>query len=131
MKSLSLFLLGVLLSFSGCTMRQSADSVAKQTANAQKEQAHSNDSDRDRAGFVGDSQAKQAETFALNRTEKAISIESAIDRKIIRDADLTIEVTSTTEAQQRVTSIAETLGGFVVTSEVKQRENADPAKRTV
>jgi hypothetical protein len=52
-----------------------------------------------------------------------------VDRKIIRNADITIEVDSTSEAQHRVTSIAEAHGGFVVTSESKQRQSADPAQR--
>ncbi|HKP82595.1 MAG TPA: DUF4349 domain-containing protein, partial [Pyrinomonadaceae bacterium] len=50
----------------------------------------------------------------------------AVDRKIVRNADITIEVDSTSEAQHRVTSIAEARGGFVVNSEAKQRESADP-----
>jgi hypothetical protein len=53
------------------------------------------------------------------------------DRKIIRNADLTIEVPSTIETQQLVSAIAESRGGFVVNSESKQRENVDPTKRTV
>ena len=53
----------------------------------------------------------------------------SIDRKIIRNADITIEVDSTSEAQHRVTSIAEARGGFVVTSEAKQRQSVDPAQR--
>ena len=54
-----------------------------------------------------------------------------VDRKIIRNADLTIEVASPTEAQHRIVSIAETHGGFVVTSEAKQRDGSDTAKRTL
>ena len=54
-----------------------------------------------------------------------------VERKIIRNADITIEVASTTDAQHRVTSIAESHGGFVVTSEAKQRESADPSQRSV
>lgn len=42
-----------------------------------------------------------------------------------------MEVPSTTEAHHRVASIAESHGGFVVTSESKQRENVDPSKRTL
>ena len=53
------------------------------------------------------------------------------DRKIIRNADITIEVPSTPDAQHRVTSIAEAHGGFVVTSESKQRENIDPSQRAL
>lgn len=55
----------------------------------------------------------------------------AVDRKIIRNANLTMEVHSTTDTQHRITSIAESHGGFVVTSESKQREAAEPAHRTL
>jgi len=67
---------------------------------------------------------------SLNEADKAESTLEAADRKIIRNADITIEVPSTTDAQHRVTSIAEAHGGFVVTSEAKQRESNDPAQRT-
>ena len=50
----------------------------------------------------------------------------AMDRKIIRDADLTLEVGApAAEVQRKITSIAESLGGFVVTSESKQRQIGD------
>ena len=68
---------------------------------------------------------------SLNDATKAELTTEAADRRIIRNADITMEVESTTDAQQRVASIAESHGGFVVTSEAKQRENMDPAKRTV
>jgi uncharacterized protein DUF4349 len=68
---------------------------------------------------------------SMNQVDTAASAAEAADRKIIRNANLTMEVDSTTDAQHRVTSIAESHGGFVVTSEAKQRENPDPAKRTL
>ena len=68
---------------------------------------------------------------SLNEVDKAESTAEAADRKIIRNADITIEVPSTTDAQHRVTSIAEAHGGFVVTSEAKQRESNDPEQRTL
>jgi hypothetical protein len=68
---------------------------------------------------------------SLTEVDKTQLVNEAVDRKIIRNADLTIEVESTTEAQHRVTSIAESHGGFVVTSEAKQRENIDPSRRTL
>src|SRR5215211_6683148 len=68
--------------------------------------------------------AKQ-QKVSLSDVDKAESTTEAADRKIIRNADLTMEVASTTEAQHRVTAIAESHGGFVVTSESKQREDAD------
>jgi len=71
------------------------------------------------------------EKVSLNEVDKAESTAEAADRKIIRNADITIEVPSTTDAQHRVTSIAEAHGGFVVTSEAKQREGNDPTQRTL
>jgi len=73
----------------------------------------------------------EMEKVSLNDVDKEGSTAEAADRKIIRNADITIEVPSTTDAQHQVTSIAETHGGFVVTSEAKQRENNDPAQRTL
>jgi hypothetical protein len=73
----------------------------------------------------------ETKQVSLNDALKSESSDVAIDRKIIRNADLTLEVGSTPEAQHQVTSIAESRGGFVVTSESKQRENVDPAKRTL
>ena len=78
-------------------------------------------------GFVD----SPAQKVSLNNIDKAELTNEAADRKIIRNADITMEVESTTDAQHRVTSIAETHGGFVVTSEAKQRENIDPSKRTL
>ena len=75
--------------------------------------------------------AKESTKVSLNDVDKAESTAEAADRKIIRNADITIEVPSTTDAQHRVTSIAEAHRGFVVTSEAKQRENVDPAQRTL
>ena len=68
---------------------------------------------------------------SLSDTEHAEETATAIDRKIIRNADLTIEVPSTTDTQQKIVSIAETHGGFVVTSEAKQRDSQEPAQRTL
>ena len=68
---------------------------------------------------------------SLLDADKADTTNTAADRKIIRNADITMEVDSTTDAQHSVTSIAESNGGFVVTSEAKQREHVDPSKRTL
>ena len=82
--------------------------------------------------------AEEAKAFDARRqqvslveADKAELTNEAADRKIIRNADITMEVASTTDAQHRITSIAESHGGFVVTSEAKQRENVDPSKRTL
>ena len=77
-----------------------------------------------------DSSNPQPEKVSLTDVDKAASTAEAADRKIIRNADITMEAASTTEAQYRVTEIAEAHGGFVITSEAKQRENLEPTKRT-
>jgi hypothetical protein len=71
------------------------------------------------------------EKISLAESEQAEETATAVDRKIIRNADLTIEVPSTTDTQQKIVSIAETNGGFVVTSEAKQRDSQEPAQRTL
>ncbi|HET9525577.1 MAG TPA: DUF4349 domain-containing protein [Pyrinomonadaceae bacterium] len=68
---------------------------------------------------------------SLTQADTAASAAEAADRKIIRNASLTMEVNSTSDTQHKVTSIAEAHGGFVVTSEAKQRETADPSQRTL
>jgi len=73
----------------------------------------------------------QQQKVALTEVDKEGSSAEAFARKIIRNAEITMEVSSTTDTQHRVASIAETNGGFVVTSEAKQRENVDPAQRTL
>jgi hypothetical protein len=73
----------------------------------------------------------QQQKVALTDVDKVGATAEAIERKIIRNAEITMEVASTTDTQHKVTSIAEANGGFVVTSEAKQRENVDPAQRTL
>jgi hypothetical protein len=117
MKSLSIVLFALVAVLGGCS-RFSSEQARLSTV--------------EQKPVVADAtEAPKAKNYSLDQTDKSISIEAALDRKIVRDASLTIEVASTIEAQQRVTSIAETLGGFVVTSEAKQRQDAEPAKRTL
>jgi len=64
--------------------------------------------------------------ISLRNADQAQVRSEAIDRKIIKDAEVTLEVNSPVEAQRNVTAIAGNRGGFVVTSESKQRDSADP-----
>jgi hypothetical protein len=80
---------------------------------------------------AGITYSMETQKVSLNEADNLAAAAEAADRKIIRNAALTMEVNSTTEAQHRITSIAESHGGFVVTSEAKQREDAEPAKRTL
>ena len=85
-------------------------------------------------GFVNEQVLKReqnpaAAQVSLNQADQSQSMAEAMNRKILRNADLTLEVAAPTETQRKITSIAESLGGFVVTSESKQRQSADAARQ--
>jgi len=126
MKSLSLLLCLLLTALVGCSKRdESSVTNAQGLSNTQKPVLY------DSAKTVKSVSKEKGHPDSRQAYNTPVSLEAAVDRKIIRDADLTIEVNSTILAQQEITSIAQTNGGFVVTSEAKQRENSEPAKRTV
>ena len=62
---------------------------------------------------------------SLAQADQSQSLAEAMNRKIIRNAELTIEVDAPADAQRKISSIAESLGGFVVTSESKTRQLGD------
>jgi hypothetical protein len=122
------FILSLLLVFSiSCSRHSATETTMADRASPQTAQATAPQSE----GDMKSSEAAPEPKTALAELNKAAATNEAADRRIIRNADITIEVASTTEAQQRVTSIAEFHGGFVVTSEAKQRQDADPSKRTL
>jgi len=65
---------------------------------------------------------------SLNQADSANAASQAIERKIIRDGNLTIEVSSPVESQRKIFSVAESHGGFVVTSEMTQQSSDDKSK---
>ena len=73
----------------------------------------------------------QAETIGGMQTvslvqagESQTSQQVAVERKIIRDADIRLEVASPAEGQRKLGVIASAHGGFVVASEARLEENA-------
>jgi len=129
------FLLLILLSFSiSCSAERSANLAPQASAPAQtaKVQAEAEPALTAKTyAAEGVNYATEAQPVSLSDVVKTDSTAEAADRKIIRNADITMEVVSTTDTQHRVTSIAEMHGGFVVTSEAKQREGGDPAQRAL
>lgn len=74
-------------------------------------------------------------TVSLQQTEDAkpqqqqqANQTAAVERKIIRNATLTIEADEPSKAVQRVASVAESRGGFVVTSESRQQGGSRGSK---
>jgi Domain of unknown function (DUF4349) len=122
MKSLSILLLLAVM-FSGCSQYgEVAQEKSAATSRAYTE-----------APKMADQTEQTATTqpVSLLAADSAETVAAAADRKIIKNAELTLEVTSPTDGQRTVASIAESHGGFVVTSETKLLENRDPSKRTV
>ena len=69
-----------------------------------------------------------AQPVSLNQADQSQSMAEAMNRKILRNAELTLEVSDPSVAQRQITSIAEALGGFVISSESKQRQIGDAGK---
>lgn len=74
--------------------------------------------------------SKLQSTQPLSLSDEASSNAGAqtTDRKIIRNANLTIEVSSPAETQPKIETIAESHQGFVVNTEATQRTDDDRAK---
>jgi hypothetical protein len=119
-----------LFALSGCSAAQSTakmertggnDSVATPSAPAPAEQAS-----LPYSGAVNAQEGRmqpvkaQNEDGSLAKASTAQAASEAIERKIIRNGKLAIETDSPTDGQSKITTIAESLGGFVITSEFKQ-----------
>ncbi len=82
--------------------------------------------DRDReeqsASLLTPPPAQVAKTSSVPTPDE---IKQPIERKIIRNGDFTIESKNPSEDQRKIASIAESLGGFVVTSEFKQAASSE------
>jgi len=72
--------------------------------------------------------SNSVQPVSLKDADAANLASQAFDRKIIRNANLTVEVTSPGDSQRKVVSIAESHQGFVVTSESTQRPSEDRNK---
>jgi len=100
----------------------------------------------DRSAAIDPAQSEKSQTELPNQKSKVASnlqpvslkdadaaniASQALERKIIRNANLTVEVASPVETQRKIASIAESHQGFVVTSESTQRTAEDKTKPEV
>lgn len=69
---------------------------------------------------AGTQTAADTSTVPLADADGSRSAGEAFNRKIIRNAEIALEVEEPAPAQQRISSVAESNGGFIVTSEIKQ-----------
>jgi hypothetical protein len=65
------------------------------------------------------------QNVSLQQADQSQSAPVTVERKIIRNAAVTLEVEEPKKAMQRVASVAESRGGFVVTSESRQEAGAE------
>lgn len=72
---------------------------------------------------------KTTTQVSLQQADQSQSMAEAANRKVLLNGDLTLEVANPEDAERKITSIADALGGFVVTSESKQHDTGDPAKQ--
>jgi hypothetical protein len=83
-------------------------------------------------GASGDFSAQNvkydAQKISLDANAQNAPVTVVPERKVIRNAELTVEIESPAEAQRRLASVAESHGGFVVTSESRQDARAGGAK---
>jgi hypothetical protein len=74
--------------------------------------------------------SRQTQPVSLKEADSANMASQAFDRKIIRNANLTLEVSGVSNSQQKLMSIAEAHQGFVVTSESTVRNPQDQKPET-
>jgi hypothetical protein len=134
MRFTTLLLLSLVLwGFSGCDNLRSG--THEQSATAPQTETKSSDArpepEQAKTVLTRNQVAATNEDVSLNQAAAANTASQAMERKIIRDANLTVEVTSPADNQRKITSIAESHQGFVVTSEATQRTTGDKAKPEV
>ena len=67
-------------------------------------------------GGGGGREEPTAKKISLEETDKSQTAPVVMERKIIRNADLTLEADAPEETQQKISAIAESKGGFVIES---------------
>lgn len=131
----TLLLIAALAVLSGCSYerKKSAGASVSAVEPQAEKSAPSAQASKDAAGlmatFGGNSELNpQALQVSLTNAANVQAAGSAADRKIIRNGELTIETDSPTDAQSKITAVAESLAGFVVTSEFKQNAKANQSQ---
>lgn len=122
--TVGLHICALLLFAFGCGSRPAgvADHVATQQERVASQQEYDNQT------LAKHGPALTPASVSLDQAGSANAATQAVERKIIRNANLTLEVAVPTDSQRKVFSIAESHGGFVVTSEMTQQNRGDNTK---
>jgi uncharacterized protein DUF4349 len=138
MKSIALLILAAsLLGFSACDRPSSQSARAVKTESEQSQLSESGLAKEipatrtDAKPMSPATDLLVSQPVSLEQTDAANAAAQAINRKIIRNANVTLEVASPGETQPKIVSIAEAHQGFVVTSEATQRTVDDKTKPAI
>jgi hypothetical protein len=128
---IAFLLLVISIFFSACASSQSdgvsfgmydADSNANTAVYANADTAASRTETSGGSAIKSADNAPAASQVSLDQADKSQPVPVAVERKIIRNADLHLEVNSPEESAGNITKIAESKGGFVIES---QQQNSD------
>jgi hypothetical protein len=131
MKCLKFGLVMLLFGLSGCarerTIMADRSAVSAPVASAIPPQQMLGGAQQGQQGQRGQ------QSLALAKAASAVEAEpqASLDRKIIRQAELVVELDSPTEAQRRLAALAEGQGGYVVTTESQSGGPPEAAGTTV
>src|SRR5215469_8213757 len=131
----------LLVSFAGCGVKgakvshgsASEDEMPLAAASPQEDKKGSVMAARSYAGGGGGGRADSAPIVQVSNEELTKADFTYTDRKIIRNAELSLQTQDPIGGQQKIESIAESLGGFVVDTDVKHSNsiNQSPPDTTV
>jgi len=127
MRFTTLLFLSLVLGLSGCGRRSENEQATAPSTESKSYDSRAKVAEQQNAVKTDPAALKQQDV-SLNQADAANAASQAIERKIIRNANLTVEVTSPPESQRKISTIAESHQGFVVTSEATQRTTEDASK---
>lgn len=127
MKKLSLIFISLFVPiiFAGCS---SSSNFESQSSNSNMSSA--TPVARDQLGEDGRNKSAVAEQVSLDQANSSQIPAPVVERKIIRNAEMTLEADSPDEAQAKITQIADRNGGYVIESQ-KQTNDTKATKTDV
>lgn len=78
-----------------------------------------------RANTTTSTQSSQSQQPSQDKTDNSQANNAAVERKIIKNAELVFEVSAPEEYQRKISSIAEAKGGYVVSSDSSQQGGSE------
>lgn len=120
---LSTVICTVLLALSGCSSAvHNGEQAGTTTTTSTSAETAS------RSQSAAEQKEGKTQTVSLTQAAQAQEVSAATERKIVRDAQMIIELSSPADGQRKLNSIAEAHGGFVVISESQQHDKGDGAE---